>query len=355
MRLQGAHDDPVVEVSWLLCSLPVSWTPKRQPFRLLGLVNASPTDEPHNIHFTQVEYSLAGNFTCEVSTANDVARQTYFLHVVDAFSSPYKTNVHVFEMINNSSGIKEENKFQYEVDGSDPSQNVNFENAACTLVWTFSTPAIFPRPNVTCGYYSFDYDDVIHRLPAGLTMHKFDNGSWQASFDSTHIEVLSIPRSHRLGCTVRIPDTTYKKVIKADDDFFIDNLIDSTGCPSLSLIHNLGLNVEVRDATYTCRDDILPADRSGTAVASLSCPDGHAAVFPEGVIKHDWNLELSCSENDIGWRTFSSEEHSKFDKFFDLNNLPYCEPRVFGSAHEVHAGSTYVLLTLLSLAAIFNL
>ncbi|KAG7171235.1 hypothetical protein Hamer_G026963 [Homarus americanus] len=154
MRLQGAHDDPVVEVSWLLCSLPVSWTPKRQPFRLLGLVNASPTDEPHNIHFTQVEYSLAGNFTCEVSTANDVARQTYFLHVVDAFSSPYKTNVHVFEMINNSSGIKEENKFQYEVDGSDPSQNVNFENAACTLVWTFSTPAIFPRPNVTCGYYS---------------------------------------------------------------------------------------------------------------------------------------------------------------------------------------------------------
>ncbi|KAG7174720.1 hypothetical protein Hamer_G027568 [Homarus americanus] len=285
MRLQGAHDDPVVEVSWLLCSLPVSWTPKRQPFRLLGLVNASPTDEPHNIHFTQVEYSLAGNFTCEVSTANDVARQTYFLHVVDAFSSPYKTNVHVFEMINNSSGIKEENKFQYEVDGSDPSQNVNFENAACTLVWTFSTPAIFPRPNVTCGYYS-------------LTMMMLSTAFLPAS-----------------PCT---------------------SLIMVPGRPPLTLpiLRSLTLRLP--------KPQPDPQSRVKCGVALM------AMLLCSLINKHDWNLELSCSENDIGWRaTFKNLTSS-------LTSLPYCEPRVFGSAH-VHAGSTYVLLALLSLAAIFNL
>ena len=66
---------------------------------------------------------------------------------------------------------------------------VAFEDKECTLVWSLSTPAIYPRPNVTCGHYSFDHEDVVQRLPAGLTLHKFPNGSWTASFSDTHVQV----------------------------------------------------------------------------------------------------------------------------------------------------------------------
>lgn len=76
-----------------------------------------------------------------------------------------------------------------QVDGAISDTEVEFASPECTLAWSMSTPAVFPRPNITCGYYSFDHDDVMHHLPAGLTLHKFRNDSWQASFQDIHIQV----------------------------------------------------------------------------------------------------------------------------------------------------------------------
>lgn len=352
-----AYDDAVLQVRWLKFGHPVySWNLNGNPSvsdSLLGLVNASPETEPHSLHFVSIQYSLAGNYTCEVSTASNSVQDTYSLYVVDASSSPYETRVQVLSTINNSSGAIIENK--YEVETGMAEDNIVFEDADCILVWSFSTPAIFPRPNVTCGYYSFDYDDVIRRLPAGLTMHKFPNGSWQASFDSTHVEVASIPRNHRLGCSVRIPGISYRKIIKADDDFLVDTYIDSAGCPSLNLDHTPDLAVEIQDATYTCRNNVLPNDRGGTAVARLSCPEGHAAVFPDGSIEVGWDMELSCQENDMGWRTFSSKDQPVLGKLIDLQELPYCKPGVFNIAIRGGADSFLISSTLLLLVIIFKL
>lgn len=91
-----------------------------------------------------------------------------------------------------------------QVDGATSDTEVEFASPECTLAWSMSTPAVFPRPNITCGYYSFDHDDVIRHLPAGLTLHKFPNESWQASFQETHIQVIIyayiIKRSKISGC-----------------------------------------------------------------------------------------------------------------------------------------------------------
>nr|XP_045605693.1 uncharacterized protein LOC123762933 [Procambarus clarkii] len=351
------YDDPVQQVRWFMFGYPVyTWREHHNPtvsHSLLGLVDINPAKEPHNIHFTHVDYTLAGNYTCQVSAATATVEDTYSLYVIDASSAPYNTRVQVLSVINNSSGNHEDNK--YEVTTTEPSNIVEFENADCTLVWSFVTPAIFPRPNVTCGYYSFDHDDVIQRLPAGLTMHKFPNGSWRGSFESTHIEVASIPKNHRLGCTVRIPETSYKKVIKADDDFIVDALIDNTGCPGLTMDHAPGLNVEIQDATYTCHDDVIPAERNGAAIAKLSCPAGHTAKFPDGSVKRGWQVELSCQENDVGWRTRSDKDKKNLGTLFDIAGLPYCEPGMYSSAYGIGDSFWVVLLTLLSLAVMFGL
>lgn len=352
---RSGYDDPVKEVRWLLYGYPVYvWRENQHPTAsesLLGLVSTNPTKEPHNIHFKKVEYSLAGNYTCRVSSANATAQATFSLHVIDASSSPYQTRVQVLSSISNSSGRG--NKNTYEVATTESSHLVEFENPECTLVWSFFTPAIFPKPNVTCGYYSFDYDDVIQRLPAGLTMHQFANGSWRASFQSTHIEVASIPRTHRLGCSVRIPQTSYKKMIKADDDFLVDALIDSAGCPSLELEHHPGLSAHIQDATYTCHNDVIPAERDGTAIAKLSCPNGHASVFPDSSVEHGWELELSCSENDVGWRTLNRKDKAE-GKIVDIQHLPYCEPRKYSSGVLCVASSSAVLV-LLSVVGVVSL
>lgn len=55
-----------------------------------------------------------------------------------------------------------------------------------------------------------------------------------------------------------------------------------------------------------------------------SCPGGYAAVFPDGSIEVGWHMELSCSENDMGWRKFNSEEQPALGQLLDLQELPYC-------------------------------
>lgn len=37
-------------------------------------------------------------------------------------------------------------------------------------------------------------------------------------------QVKDIPKNHRLGCVVRIPNTSFKQVVRAEDDFLVDNL-----------------------------------------------------------------------------------------------------------------------------------
>ncbi|KAK3890442.1 hypothetical protein Pcinc_005599 [Petrolisthes cinctipes] len=347
------YDDPVTMVRWLRFGIPVyTWKlhsfPSVHPL-LLGHVNTQPLLDPHQLHFTHIAYSLEGNYTCEVTTSAKVATAAYTLQVLDTSSGPYVCQVHVLSGLSNSTNTTSKND-AYQVDGRTDDIQVEFGSAACTLVWSMSTPPVFPRPNITCGYYSFDHDDVVHNLPAGLTLHKFPNQSWQASFQDTHIQVKDIPKNHRLGCIVRIPNTSFKQVVRAEDDFLVDNLIDAGGCPNLESEEGLGLSVDMQSATFTCRGDTLPADRSGRAIANIRCPEGHSAVFQGGAVGGwDWKMSLTCAENDIGWRTIpeNTEPHGKL---FDPKDLPYCMPgTISGSGRQTYLSVSWMTSLLLLL------
>ncbi|KAG0693863.1 hypothetical protein GWK47_027338 [Chionoecetes opilio] len=359
------YDDPVKEVLWARFGRPLyKWIATGSPTVLdsafLGLVDTAPAQDPHNLHFkAPLHYTLAGTYVCQVFTAAASANASYTLSVVDGGSWPVTMTVQALSKVKqedasansssssdgNVSGGRDQDKYEADqLGGNDGDTEVAFENEDCTLVWSLSTPAIYPRPNVTCGHYSFDHEDVVQRLPAGLTLHKYPNGSWTAAFDRTHIQVSSLPKNHRLGCSIRIPRTSYKKVIRPQDDLWVESLIDTGGCPGFEHAREMGVIVEIKEATYTCRGDVLPADRTGFALASLSCPEGHAAVFPNDP-QGSWDdgLELSCAENDIGWRKYNPDEPGRLGDLVDPASLPVC---VLGASGAAHNGGRLCSLTL---------
>lgn len=350
---RSGYDDRVLRVTWLLYGSRVyEWTTSTNDIAasgvLLGRVDTTPDDEPGSLHFTKLDYMVAGNYTCQVSSSSQTVQQAYYLHVVDVSPIPYDTSVHILKDMTNP---EEENKYvTYDVDSAPAaiSHAVEFEDPYCTLVWNFQSPAIFPKPNVTCGYYSFNHDDVIHHLPAGLTMHKFLNGSWQASFDGTRVQVSNIPMNHRLGCSVKIPDTSYREMIMSEDDFTVDALIDSVGCPGLEELPAMkGLLVEPRDSTTTCRGHLLPNNREAPAVVKLSCPNDHDAIFSDGTAEPGWWTELSCYEYDQLWRSYHVGDQQ--GELMDLNELPVCD-RGSGASHGLKGS-----LLLISVALLFFL
>ncbi|XP_063861730.1 uncharacterized protein LOC135101558 [Scylla paramamosain] len=355
------YDDPVKEVLWTRFGKPFyKWAGTGSPTVLdiafLGLVNSSPEKDPQNVHFiAPLHYNLAGTYMCQVFTNKATTNASYTLRIVDAGSWPIVMTVEALGKIMSEndtdtasgssdggdgagdSGDIDQNKYEVnQTIGNDI--DVGFEDKDCTLVWSLSTPAIYPRPNVTCGHYSFDHEDVVQRLPAGLTLHKYPNGSWTASFSNTHIQVSSLPKSHRLGCSIRIPNTSYKMVVRPQDDLWVESLIDTGGCSGLQDVQERGLIVEMRDATYTCRGDVLPASRSGPAVATISCPESYTAIFPDNPRK-TWggSLELSCAENDVGWRRYTPEETMRLGDLMNPDSLPICVRGHSGAAS--HSGN----------------
>lgn len=57
-------------------------------------------------------------------------------------------------------------------------------------------------------------------------------------------QVADIPKDMRLGCTVKVPKTSYKEVVMPEDDFRVDNLSESFG----SSLFDPGNPVSVDDA-----------------------------------------------------------------------------------------------------------
>ncbi|XP_042893877.1 uncharacterized protein LOC122267792 [Penaeus japonicus] len=353
---RSGYDEPVQEVRWLRYGSPVyvwkanSHNPSVSG-TFLGLLDTYPANEPHNLHFTRLEYSLAGNYTCEVVTQDSTARKSYDLHVVDVYPIPFEASVGVLSE-EGEAPIADDVK--YITDYEDEETEIHFENAKCTLVWSFRTPAIFPRPNITCGYFSLLSNEVEERLPAGLTMHQFSNGSWQASFKKTHVQVADIPKDMRLGCTVKIPETSYNEVVMPEDDFHVDNLIDSAGCPSLDF-EDGELLVGIMDATTTCRGDYLSTTRDQPAIARLSCPPGHEAVFRNGETQRNWVQELSCLTYEQTWRSLVSEDQPSLGEIFNVKDLPACHIVVSAGYSVASQISTLALTTMLALALVHNI
>ncbi|XP_068208015.1 uncharacterized protein [Palaemon carinicauda] len=354
----AGYDETVTSVSWNLYGRQVyEWNAVADEISvfgiLLGRVDPSPDDEPGSLHFSNLDYLLAGNYTCQVTSSLGSDQQFYFLHVVDVSPLPYETSVQILKDVEEAAmaaaGNGDNKYIAYDIDSLPPTEmphEVSFEDSQCTLVWSFKSPAIFPKPNVTCGYYSFNHDEVVDYLPAGLTMHKFMNGSWQAYFQATKVQVTNIPVDHRLGCSIKIPGTSYREIIMSEDDFSVDHLIDSGGCPSLEdMTLQKGLMMENRASTINCRGNLLPDNREAPAIVKLSCPRNHNAIFKDGTIESNWWTELSCYEYDQLWRSY--KEAGTEGELVNVDELPECDRSQGASSSNKSSNLLLIFLALL--------
>ncbi|KAK7075603.1 hypothetical protein SK128_027926 [Halocaridina rubra] len=239
-----------------------------------------------------------------------------FQNSTDMSPAPYETNVTLLKAMHPKEENPEDPKYiTYDVEAPPTvmapaeeqqkyeDEDVSFEDPECTLVWSFQTPAIYPKPNVTCGYYSFDHDDVVHYLPAGLTLHKFMNQTWKASFQNTRVQV------RRKIVTLRCSEVHF----------------DSDGCPDVNFLGaKKGLVVSKADSHMNCRGQILPSVREGPAIVSLSCPYRQWAHFSDGTKEPNWFMQLSCYEYEQKWRTYHVGDSNKQGEFVDLEEIPMC-------------------------------
>lgn len=307
---RAGYDDKVITVTWIRHGQQVyEWNEQYDTItvspQMQGLVNPSPSRDPQNMHIRHPDLSLSGAYSCQVrSTKETVFSKTLHVFVIDVDSDQFETHVDVLSDLQNHTEASDE-----ETDLVKPSVTADPwhpplpppPEPSCVLVWGFSTPAISPRPNITCGYYSYSHDAITQVVPGGMQLHQLPSGAWQAEILGTQIPVSNIPLNGRLGCSITIPHTTYSKMVKFEDGLVVDNLIDEVGCPGLDeLVDLYGLQLRVEGATTTCRGDHLPSSSSEPAVATVSCPSG--AMFRDGRVEADWQLMLTCIDTDLRWR-----------------------------------------------------
>ncbi|RXG61902.1 hypothetical protein Avbf_02774 [Armadillidium vulgare] len=212
-----------------------------------------------NLKFNKnLALNLAGNYTCEVVSAKETVKSKPFpLVVLDIPSDDFQTDVNLL--------------------GDIPKEPHNEkEDLNCTLIWNFKSPAIFPRPNVTCGYYSYLHDDVIFFRDCTLTGSQFYS------------------RSHTSKLNLKI--------------IIIDHMIDSQGCPSEFLDPTYSLDFTFEGGDRNCRGDMAPLSTTEPLILDMECKGGDIAVFKNGTVLASWSAELACDPTDFSWRYMMNGE-----------------------------------------------
>ncbi|KAB7497097.1 hypothetical protein Anas_03900, partial [Armadillidium nasatum] len=310
-------DDPVQSVRWYKNQQHVyTWNFGETIATALGDLGgrvAISGENLQNLKFNKnLALNLAGNYTCEVVSAKETVKSKPFpLVVLDIHKCSYITDIPSDDFLTDVNLL-----------GDIPKEPHNDkEDLNCTLIWNFKSPAIFPRPNVTCGYYSYLHDDVVSSLPSGLTMQLLTNGSWQAGIEHIHVPISEIPRAERLGCAVSVPDTSYKRVVKFEDNFIIDHM----SCPSEFLDPTYRLDFTFEGGDRNCRGDMAPLSTTEPLILDMECMGGDIAVFKNGTVLASWSAELACDATDFSWRyMMNGEMQGKVND--PANEIPMCLP-----------------------------
>lgn len=318
-RYRAGYDDKVQRVSWFLYGREVYGynaltNSSSATVPLIGNVNLSHSNNgaPQDMQITKAVMDMAGVYTCVVqSTKGTVESEPILIKVINIAPGPFQTNVSILSnLIGNrtttTNPLLTTNKPFNSTEYGPPSPPK--PHPSCVLVWRLKTPAISPKPEVKCGYYSYVQDSISDVVSGGLQIHQLPNNSWVAEIRDTKIPVMEIPYEARLGCIVTIPNTNYRKLIKFEDGLSVDYLIDTHGCPSLEgLTDYYDVKQVVSGATPSCRGDMVPSSKVVPARAAVSCPT--TTRFRDGRMTRNWRMELSCSFSDMKWREISVTEN----------------------------------------------
>ncbi|XP_042223285.1 uncharacterized protein LOC121867439 [Homarus americanus] len=132
----------------------------------------------------------------------------------------------------------------------------------CTVYWNFSTPRMYPRPTVHCGFWNTSTGVLVKEVRGGLVFHQDPNYLWYVYAHNTPIQVEDIPRDTHFHCTTEVAIANYTRQTDLTDtaaSHQVYEKVNDRGCPVLPVLRP---HMDVRDdgCLTNCRGECHPFD-----------------------------------------------------------------------------------------------
>ncbi|KAK8742495.1 hypothetical protein OTU49_001916, partial [Cherax quadricarinatus] len=250
-----------------------------------------------DIHFISPDVSMRGLYKCSVyHTSTDV--------MVNPVWDEYDLQMYAF--------------FQGEY-------NISASVEKCTMYWSFSTPRMYPRPEVHCGFWNRT-GHLVKELRGGLVFHQDVNYVWYVYARNTPVQVADIPRGTSFHCSTQVSIANYTKHTHLDEESIAQLLhdrVNDEGCPALPTLRN-HMDVILVGCRYNCRGECHQYS-SKPVIAEYRCDPGYWSYWEtKNIVVRRWSLRVTCYDSRRIW---VSEDGTK------PLDLPYC----------IYSGSAVVL------------
>ncbi|XP_069156466.1 uncharacterized protein [Procambarus clarkii] len=245
-----------------------------------------------DIQFTSPDVSMHGLYTCSVyHTATDL--------VVNPVSDQYSLQMYAF--------FQEEYSLSARVE-------------RCTVYWSYSTPRMYPKPEVQCGFWDTSSGVLVKEVRGGLVFHQDLNFVWHVFVQDTPIEVRDAPRGTSFHCTTRVTIANYTRHTHLPTNSttqLVYDTIENEGCPVLPALAE-HMDVRVDGCRLNCRGECHQAG-SQPVTAEYRCDPGYWSYWEaDNSLRRHWRLLIRCDE---ARRTWVSEDGSQ------TLDMPFCMSR----------------------------
>lgn len=189
----------------------------------------------------------------------------------------------------------------------------------CNILWSYSTNNVYPKPEVTCGFWNAEGKYSLGTVSGGLIYHQMLNGSWNVVMKETLIEVKEVPKGSLFYCDMNLPIANHTKhtlLEKNSQSQDVYEAIDDDGC-SASLTKDPEMEIRYSNCKENCRGECHPR-YDHPVLAELQCAKNYLAYWPSNnTVNPKWQFEVTCGRSQRFW-------HDKHATPIEAINLPYC-------------------------------
>lgn len=308
-----ASVEDVVNVTWTLDDYGdvYSWHPSTDTVTVhVPLLQGVEAQGP-NIHFTTPQPTMRGFYTCKVFHNRPE-------EIVNPVQDEFQLQMYAYY------------HDEYEMSAS-------VEN--CTVSWNFTTPAMYPKPKITCGFWNNTANDLGQAIHGGLFYHQFVNKTWYAFMRDTPVMIEDIPRGSTLYCLTEVPFVNFTREVKVLRDpvnALLYNEVDDQGCPAIPLVDE-NMIIDLFECQENCRGECKQAGVS-PVVAEFKCASGYEAYWEiNDTVTYHWRLRVTCNNEKHTWSSAGGQPSTTLE-------LPNC---IYSGARIATSSLMMLIFTLL--------
>ncbi|CAL4228170.1 unnamed protein product, partial [Meganyctiphanes norvegica] len=276
--------------------------------------------KPYNIVFHNPTPAMIGIYACQVYLPGSYIKEKEFL--LNMYALPSSATEHIF--------------------------HARVED--CMIYWSYATPPMYPKPNITCGYWNQSAETFDQVIQGGMLYRQFSNLTWAASMAETAIKINVVPHGLSLRCENNIAVANYSQVFELDhrdptsEEAY--QALQARGCPRFTATEHMTL-----DQTHchpNCRDECQPPEGDVTHV-QMFCPVSWKVYhWSNDTFSYPWQLSATCEHGNHIWTSAD-----KGDPIVDTY-VPFCVPWNTGGSKGISGEAILIFLILLLSMVLIN-